>query len=154
MGLRLANLKGAQGGDFKYRPMLINMKTLALSLLLLAGSAAADVATVVAIRGDVYTDKQQLHQGSTVDTGVTITSGDKSFAVLQFYDGAKITIRPKSQLVLDKYSEEGVQLDLITGGLRIVTGAIAKSDPEKYKLSTPTALMGVRGTEFSVLIVD
>ena len=43
-------------------------------------------------------------------------------------------------------------LNLVSGGLRVITGAMAKSNPENYKVRTPVALMGVRGTEFSVFL--
>ena len=41
-------------------------------------------------------------------------------------------------------------LNLVSGGLRVITGAMAKTNPENYKVRTPVALMGVRGTEFSI----
>ena len=118
-------------------------------------SAQADVATVVAIRGDVFTQEKKLRQGDFVVEGDTITVKDKSFTVLRFRDGGKVTIRPSSELTIAKYSEkEGVELSLVTGGLRVLTGAIAKSNPENYKLSADTVLMGVRGTEFLVEVVN
>jgi hypothetical protein len=73
-------------------------------------------------------------------------------------DGAKVTLRPQSEMIIEEYSYmedvDGGTLNLLSGGLRIVTGAIAKSNPENYYLNTPTALMGVRGTEFSVYLTQ
>lgn len=131
------------------------MKTLLGALLLTFNVAAADeVAMVVALRGNVSTNFSELEQGSRVREGDTIRTEEKSFAVLQFFDGSKVTIRPDSQLVLDKYNPNEVQLDLLSGGLRVVTGTIAKSNPENYGVNTPVALMGVRGTEFSIQVID
>ena len=117
---------------------------------------------VVAHRGDVraVTDgsERRIVQGDELAVNDTIKTGNKSFAVLQFDDGGTITLRPNSTIVIDQYSygqgDDRASIDLVQGGLRIITGAIAKSDPDNYTLSTPTALMGVRGTEFSVQICD
>jgi hypothetical protein len=135
------------------------MKKLILAALITASlNLNADIATVVAIRGDVATQETVLAQGAGVNVGDTITSQDKSFAVLQFVDGAKVTIRPDSSLVIEEYSylegdKDNAKLNLLSGGLRIVTGAMAKTSPDDYTLETPVALMGVRGTEFSIQLM-
>lgn len=131
------------------------MKALILPLILACSSAFADnVARVVALRGDVYIENNRVTQGVEIEDNVTIVTMDRSFVVLQFFDGAKVTVRPSSKLIVSQYTEEQVQMNLVQGGLRIVSGAIAKHDPEKYLLETPVALMGVRGTEFSVQLID
>ena len=70
---------------------------------------------------------------------------------------AKVTVRPNSIIVIDQYvfnggDEDAATLNLLEGGLRIITGAMAKSKPESYKVKTPVALMGVRGTEFAIML--
>lgn len=131
------------------------MRALLLSLILACSSALADdVATVVAIRGDVFADDEYVTQGMLIDEGSAVRAFDKSFVVLQFFDGAKVTVRPNSEIIITDYRVEKANINLVEGGLRIITGAIAKSDPESYTVETKTALMGVRGTEFSLQIVE
>ena len=132
------------------------MKTLLITLMMFLTTSiqASEVATVVAHRGFVYADEVPIVQGSLVNEGATIVTDAKSFAVLQFYDGAKVTVRPSSSLILSSYKDSDVKMNLVKGGLRIITGSIAKHDPDNYILTTPTALMGVRGTEFSVQILE
>jgi len=134
------------------------MKKLLLLLALLAFNVEADVAQVVALRGTVSANKIELKQGDYVDVGDRLVSGEKSFIILQFIDGARVTLRPDSEMYIEEYSylegDDKGRFDLVSGGLRIVTGAIAKSDPEQYVLSTPVALMGVRGTEFSIQLIE
>jgi len=48
--------------------------------------------------------------------------------------------------------QDAARLSLVEGGLRVITGAMAKSHPDNYKVKTPVALMGVRGTEFAVML--
>ena len=134
------------------------IKSILLLLLLLPSLVFADVAMIVASRGDVISDGKVLAQGDEVCVGALVETGSKSFAVLQFKDGSKVTIRPNSQMVIEEYkymdTEQAATISLVSGGLRIVTGAIAKNDQEDFKVRTPVALMGVRGTEFSIQYIE
>jgi len=141
-----------------------------LGLLVMAGMAVSAVAVavaedssgmVVASRGEVSAlangDSRELKQGDFFFVNDEILTGDRSFVVLQFTDGAKVTVRPGSKLVIESYLYAGNEgdeatLNLVSGGLRVITGAMAKTNPEKYKVRTPVALMGVRGTEFSIML--
>jgi len=114
---------------------------------------------VVASRGTVIAtaagESRELKQGNEVFVEDEIMTGPKSFAVVQFLDGAKVTIKPNSEIVIEDYvyngnSDDRATLSLVSGGLRVITGAMAKSNPENYKVKTPVALMGVRGTEFAI----
>ena len=125
--------------------------------------AEEDTALLVASRGEVYAeneaDRRTLQQGDSVEEQERVITGEKSFAVLQFVDGAKVTVRPNSVLDIKEYryngaDENAATLSLVQGGLRIVTGAMTKTEPEAFKVETPVALMGVRGTEFSVVLCE
>ena len=116
---------------------------------------------VIASRGEVSAlangESRELKQGDSVYVNDEILTSARSFAVLQFTDGAKVTVRPDSNLIIEAYLYAGndsdeATLNLVSGGLRIITGAMAKTNPEKYKVRTPVALMGVRGTEFSIML--
>jgi len=128
---------------------MVYFKTLILLLLLIPSVLIAQVATVVAIRPPVESVGRELQQGDTIEVGVSISTGKRAFAVLQFEDGAKVTIRPNSEMIITRYGNNA-EISLVSGGLRIITGTIAKNDPADFKVRTPVALMGVRGTEFSV----
>mgnify|MGYP001819446871 FL=1 len=116
---------------------------------------------VVASRGEVIAlsngGSRELKQGDFIYVNDEIITSNRSFAVLQFEDGAKVTVRPDSTMIIETYLYNGnagdeATLNLVEGGLRVITGAMAKSNPENYKVRTPVALMGVRGTEFSVIL--
>ncbi len=93
-----------------------------------------------------------LGKDAPIHEGDRITTGSKSFAVLEFVDGAKTTLRPDTVFAIDTYRQggdkEGVSLGLVKGGLRTLTGAIGKRNPENYRLKTPVATIGIRGTEY------
>lgn len=135
-----------------------------VALVGLAGLAADAFAAdakglVVASRGTVIAtgeaDSRELKQGDEIFVSDSIMTGPKSFAVIQFLDGAKLTIKPDSEIVIEDYvyngnADDKATLNLVSGGLRVITGAMAKTHPDNYKVKTPVALMGVRGTEFSI----
>jgi hypothetical protein len=138
------------------------------SIALVAALATSTIAIaedssgmVVASRGEVIAlsngGSRELKQGDFVYVNDEIMTTNRSFVVLQFEDGAKVTVRPDSTLIIEQYlfngdSGDEAELNLVAGGLRVITGAMAKSNPENYKVRTPVALMGVRGTEFSVIL--
>jgi hypothetical protein len=136
------------------------------TLFLFLGGPVAAIAQdstgmVVASRGEVIAlangGSRELKQGDFIYQNDEIITSAKSFAVLQFVDGAKVTVRPDSTLIIEQYLYAGndndeATLNLVSGGLRVITGAMAKTNPENYKVRTPVALMGVRGTEFSVML--
>ena len=124
---------------------------------------ADSTAVLVASRGEVTAENsgeaRSLVRGDGVNESDRVITGDKSFAILQFVDGAKVTVRPNTVMDIKQYVYSGTEgnaatLSLVEGGLRVITGAMAKTEPESFKVETPVALMGVRGTEFAVVLCD
>ena len=116
---------------------------------------------VVASRGDVSViskgESRPLRQGDFIYEQDEITANNRSFVVLQFVDGAKLSLRPDSLLVIEQYLFAGsgdsvATLRLASGGLRVVSGAIASGQPESYRIRTPLVLLHVQGTESSLTL--
>lgn len=137
---------------------LVLIGALATSPLAIAQDSSG---MVVASRGEVIAmsngGSRELKQGDFVYVNDEIMTSNRSFAVLQFTDGAKVTVRPDSTMIIEQYlyagnDDDEATLNLVSGGLRVITGAMAKTNPENYKVRTPVALMGVRGTEFSIML--
>ena len=140
------------------------MKGFVQGLLVFASSfavAGGNSGMVLTSRGTVTAEisgeQRPLQQGDDIFVNERILTGDKSFVVLQFVDGAKVTLLANSAMVIEKYlyyeSEQDVAiLSLEAGGLRINSGAMAKSNPGSYKVRTPVALMVVRGSEFAMML--
>lgn len=98
---------------------------------------------------------RKLKRGGPFYEGDTIETERKSFVKLKYTDGGVMLLRPATKLIVEKYKypKNGVGesvTNLVKGGLRAVTGIIAKRNRDKYKLKTATATMGVRGTDFTV----
>ena len=138
--------------------ILVLIGALATSPLAIAQDSSG---MVVASRGEVIAmsngGSRELKQGDFVYVNDEIMTSNRSFAVLQFTDGAKVTVRPDSTMIIEQYQYAGndsdeATLNLVEGGLRVITGAMAKTNPDNYKVRSPVARMGVRGTEFSILL--
>ena len=85
-----------------------------------------------------------------------MSTGRDGAAVIVLRDGTALTVGPSSTLDLSRFqfdatTQQGnVLLDLLQGTLRVVTGVLAKVNPDLFKVQTPTAVVGVRGTDFIV----
>jgi hypothetical protein len=85
----------------------------------------------------------------------TFSAGQESWALLAMTDGASITLRPGSQVRFDTYryaatgaaSENAAVMSLVKGALRSITGLVGKSNPAGYQVKTPSATIGIRGTD-------
>jgi hypothetical protein len=136
------------------------------SLLLSAAGLAADSVGVVKFtRGDVTIESAEgeTRNAATDDDlmpGELIVTGAASLAVIQLNDDTRMTLRPGSEfrvnrLDMDDDSDGSGQiavLNLLRGGLRLVTGLVGRLNPAGFRLGTPVATIGIRGTEFDTRI--
>jgi hypothetical protein len=126
-----------------------------------AHAESKPVATAIHIFGNVTVissaqaskqNSRKLTLNSPLYKGDTISTTANSFTVIQFVDEAKMTLRPNTQFRIDdyEYSAEKNQasMELIKGGLRILTGLIGKKNPQAYKINTSHTTIGIRGTVF------
>jgi hypothetical protein len=143
--------------------------SLALALLLslmAAGSASAQTAgRFIVVVGDVKVlgrdgAERTAARDGEFQQGESIVTGRNSLAQIRMGDGAAMSIRAESQLKLDafKYTEGGGSddsfvLSVLRGGLRTITGLIARARPTDFRITTPTLTIGVRGTDFEVVHV-
>jgi len=130
------------------------------SLIVLASDvlAKSGVGVVDYVRGAVTAQHSQygtriMGKGAAVYEEDVITTGNRSFAIVKMSDGTKMTVRPNSSLGIEKYiarkgRSDSAVLNLFKGGIRAITGFISKRRDDAYKIKTPVATIGIRGTEF------
>lgn len=130
-----------------------------VGLILSTPAVMAQVGTVLATAGKNEITQRSgatvaVRNGSKLDNGDTITTGPAGFMQMRFSDGAIVSLRPRSVFRIDEYQYPSSQprsfLSLLRGALRTATGAISNKSPESYRLTTPSATIGVRGTHFLV----
>ena len=99
-----------------------------------------------------------LGKGLAFAEGDTLSTAEGSTAIVRMMDGTRMTLRPGTDLVVQRYQyREGAPnnsmvMQLFAGGLRAITGLISKNAPEAARLQTKTATIGIRGTDFDARI--
>ena len=99
----------------------------------------------------------------TVERGLTVRTGDRietqagGHVHIRFVDGARVSVRPASRLQIESYSYStqqshgsAIKFRLDEGVIRSITGAWGEAARERFRLNTPMAAVGIKGTDFVV----
>jgi predicted CXXCH cytochrome family protein len=100
-------------------------------------------------------------KNDVVASDTMVNTGDKSYAVLKFEDGQVATMQANTAFRVREYrydpnrtEKNNIVFSKFIGGMRFITGLIGQRDHKAFRLSTPNATIGIRGTEFSVVTVN
>jgi hypothetical protein len=96
--------------------------------------------------------------GEPIYEGESIVTGTDGEVHLQMEDGGYVAVRPATRMRIVNFRAEGDAEDrsiiaLLEGSFRSVTGWIAKSGRDRAVVRTPTATIGIRGTEHEPLVI-
>ncbi len=99
-----------------------------------------------------------LASGDPVYAEDVLETGPASFGVLVFQDGTRVVLQQNTRFGVERYRYEpsrpatgSVVFRLFTGGLRALTGLIARSNSRQFQVNTAVATIGVRGTGFDMV---
>jgi hypothetical protein len=103
-----------------------------------------------------------LSVDSVVELGDTLVSEKRTYARIKFTDNAEMVMRPGTQFKISSYNfdeaspaKDSAVFNLAKGGIRSITGMIGKrGDQGSYKMITPTAVAGIRGTIYEIRICE
>lgn len=133
-----------------------------LLAFLLPAQAATEAATVLFSHGNVVLTNNAgsypLEKGAAVSAGDTVITGEDGRVQMRFSDGGLVSLMPNSRFAVEEYSqptasnEGSVSVNLLKGGMRALSGSIGKKDQDSYKLKTDVATLGIRGTQFVVVM--
>ncbi|NDE53216.1 MAG: hypothetical protein EB069_01285, partial [Actinobacteria bacterium] len=100
---------------------------------------------------------EPLKRGAQVFEGDQIHTQDGAHLHLRFVDGAMVSVRPNSRLQIEQYrwdpqnaGRNQVKFRLDEGVARSITGQAGETSKDRFRLNTPVAAVGVRGTDFVV----
>ena len=129
---------------------------------------AAGVGTVIAVSGSVSAlsadgKSRVLQKGALLSQGETAVTGKDGRVDLRFSDESLVQLRPETQFRVDEYSyvvtgsgktdgNEKSFFSLLKGGFRAISGMIGKLRRNSYAVVTPTATIGIRGTDYSAAL--
>jgi hypothetical protein len=136
------------------------------SLLLASNGVFAGVAGhVMFVNGEVSLlssagKSHLIKKAEAINEGDTLTSAPAATAQIKMEDGGLIALRSDTQIKFDKFNFNGQQdgtenslISIAKGGFRAVTGLIGKLNKNNYKIHTPSAVIGIRGTDHETFVV-
>ena len=128
---------------------------------LFSGQTLADIAgRVNFVSGKVQAvtadgTRRNLVKGELVNSGERLETNTGRVQI-RFTDGSFISLQPNTVFNLDQYAfdkakpnEGSLLFNFIRGSMRTVSGAIGKVNRNNYKVQTPVATIGIRGTSYA-----
>jgi len=137
------------------------LSVIVISLIVTMGILAASVGKIAKIRGDVSVIRAAgeiaAKIGLPLEKSDIVQTKARGWAKLKFNDGTVITVGRNSRMEIKKYLYDGskkseASFGFAKGVFKTITGAIGKVAPEKFRVHTPNATIGIRGTEFFIEI--
>jgi hypothetical protein len=127
------------------------------------GAQAANVGRVVLAAGDASAVRGgqtvKLAFGVMVEDKDVLKTGAASNLQVRFEDDSFVSMRENSELRIDQYRFSGKDgggdsavFGLVKGGFRAITGLIGRTNHDDYKMQTPTATIGIRGTDYAATL--
>jgi hypothetical protein len=125
-------------------------------------AAAAEIGQIKTAKGQVTIERDgrtlPAAVGTRLQSADVVKTGADSSVGITMDDDSLLSAGSGSVLSLDRYAFEPTtgqgrfDASLNRGTLAVISGRIAKSSPDAMTVRTPTAILGVRGTEFVVSV--
>lgn len=129
-----------------------------------AAALAADAGEIKIVQGAAHiergTERLPAKVGMPVKEADRVVTGADGTVGITFADNSLLSIGPSSSFAIDRYvfdtTTHAGKFDstLSKGTLAVVSGKMVKQSPEAMHVRTPSAIMGVRGTDFVVKVTD
>jgi hypothetical protein len=104
---------------------------------------------------------EPLKRGMSVNVGDRVETSASGHVHLRFIDNAAVSVRPDSALEIQAYrfdseqpASSEVRLQIDHGITRSISGRATEVDKNRFRMNTPVAAIGVRGTDFIVQATD
>jgi len=132
-------------------------------ILFCATSSWGSIGNVDQLEGKGVVDRKDGDKNITIEQSLdilqydTVKTGNGKVGIL-FVDDTRVDVTQHSKLIIDEFvfdpnSGKGkLNLSAKLGTIRYASGQIAKNSRQDIKITTPTATIGVRGTDFSMTI--
>ncbi len=102
-----------------------------------------------------------LRKDDLITVGQAVATGANGHVHIRFVDDAFVSVRPNSRLQVEQYvyderdpKNNRVRFSLAQGVARLITGKAGQSSKDNFRLNTPVAAIGIRGTDFLVQAGD
>ncbi len=120
-------------------------------------NSPTEIGIITGLIGEAYAESDSgsrvLEPGSPIFQGEQLVTGPEGNIEVKFIDDTLLSQGGNSRITLDDYvydtsdtSASELLLDITEGTFRVVTGKIAEQNPERFKVGSPLATIGIRGT--------
>jgi hypothetical protein len=142
---------------------IIGLILLTLTTLVVSVNSFASIGEVALHKGNAVIDRKDGDQGVEVKKDLdvfsydTVKTGNGKVGIV-FVDNTKVDITEHSKLLIDEFVYDpntktgSLSLKATLGTVRYASGQIAKNSKQNVKITTPTASISVRGTDFAMTI--
>lgn len=140
----------------------LGLASMAILAAALSTSAWADIGQIKVAKGQVTVDRQGQQiageVGLLLEAADVVKTGADGSVGITMRDNSLLSAGPNSIVALERFefepttSQGRFEALLTRGTLAVVSGRIAKKAPDAMKVKTPSAVLGVRGTEFVVSV--
>jgi FecR protein len=134
---------------------------ISITSLLFSPTSWASVGRVVEQTGPTEIVRNKRSTPSAVNTPVemmdTVVTA-RAKARLEFVDKTTVNITEQSKITIDEFVYDPkagsgkLAMKMVQGTARYASGQIAKNSPQNVNVTTPTATVAVRGTDFSMTV--
>ena len=133
-------------------------------LLILAGWAnAVDIGTISELRGNGEVVRQGTTDKLLAELALGIASYDdvrtgNGRMAIEFLDSSVVRLTEHSKIVIDDFvydpdpNKSKLALNMASGTARFITGRLAGIKKENIFIKTPSATIGIRGTDFTTTV--
>ena len=133
-------------------------------LILFVGTiSASEIGGISEIRGNGEITRVDSSEALTAELNSDIFSYDdvrtgKGRLAIQFLDDSVVKLTEHSKLIIDEYifdpdpSKSKMALNMASGTARFITGKLGKINKQNISIKTPTATIGIRGTDFTTTV--
>jgi len=139
---------------------IIRLIIVSLSFIILPAQAEQLAGEVTAALGEARIvapagEQRAAAQGMPLHVGDMLQTGAGGHIHIRMVDDALVSLRPNSKLKIASYTYQPgvtattqIRLDLLHGTVRSVTGKGGELAKDRFRMNTPIAAIGVRGTDF------
>ena len=134
-----------------------------LLILLSINATSNEIGEISELRGNGEITRANSNDSFIAEIDSDIFSYDdvrtgKGRLAIQFLDDSVVKLTEHSKLIIDEYifdpdpSKSKMALQMASGTARFISGAFGKIDKENITINTPTATIGIRGTDFTTTV--
>ena len=140
--------------------LLVTVVLFALLRMTVVQAQAANIGNITELNGAGRVVRDDTYQASldfNIESYDNVQTSNGRLGIT-FLDDSQVRLTEHSELIIDEFiydpdpSKSKMALQFASGTARFITGKLATIDKENILIQTPSATIGIRGTDFTVTV--